>query len=916
MGPEVAAIVAAAGPEVVGLEAVGVEVVELDGDPARVVEAWDGAATVVVVDAVRSGSRPGSIHRRVVGRDPLPAPGRVASSHGLGVADAVALGRALDRLPARLVVIGVEAGDLGDGPGLSAAVAAAVPAAAAIAVDELAGGGAEPSWCVRIDGTVQGVGFRPFVARTATRLGVRGEVRNVGGGVELRALAPRAVVDHLADVVAAQAPPGAEVVSVVVTPAAPGAGAPVAEGGGDDGFRIVASAEAVGGVRRVAVDRAPCPDCAAEQDDPADRRYRYAFGSCTTCGPRSTIVSSLPYDRARTALAGFPLCLDCAAERDDPADRRYGAEALACPACGPTAALLDAEGAPVAGDPVAGAAARIAAGAIVAVKGVGGWQLACDARDAAAVAELRRRVRRPDKPLAVMVADVAAAHRWFAPTAADEALLASPAAPIVLVDDRGRLPATVAPGHHRHGVLLPASLLHRLLALEVDAPVVLTSGNRAGEPIPIDDAVALARLAGVADAFLTHDRPIVARSDDSVVMATPVPAVLRRARGCAPAPLRLARSAVPLLAVGPDLHHTFCLAADTDAVLSPHVGDLDDADTIAAWHAALDHLLELTGVTPTLVAHDRHPDMVSTRLAEDLAAVWGVPRQPVGHHHAHVAAVAAEHGLTGPVLGVALDGFGLGDDGTAWGGELLLVDGARCTRVGHLDPVPLAGGDLAARHPARMALVHAARAGVLDGACALLGLVDDEPAELLGGVSPGALVGTAAAMGGVTSSAGRLLDAVAALAGVGHSPTYEGQPAVLWEQAALRGRDDAVAVAELALRAEGDRLRLDPAPLVASVVAALTGGAAPADVAAGVHAALARSIIVAVEDRSRVTGVRDVALAGGVWANGLLAAAVSAGLRDRGLEVHRAAQVPSGDGGLALGQAWVAAARAATGAVG
>ncbi len=892
----------------------GVSLVELDGEPARVIEAWTDAPLAIVVDAGRSGGALGSVLRLegddLGGRDVArPGTGPRSSSHGLGVAQAIELGGALGRMPARLVVFAIEGQEFGPGPGLSEPVAAAVPDVVAAIVGELA---APVARRIEVTGRVQGVGFRPFVWRRARHHGISGWVRNHDGAVEVHAEGSFVALEAFCRDLNIAAPPLARVERIRDTAVEPN---------GAQGFTVVASTGigAGGEVRHLPPDSAPCCACRTELADPADRRFGYPFVNCTDCGPRFTIIEALPYDRARTSMAAFAMCERCAVEYEDPSDRRFHAEPVACPDCGPQLRLVDRAGTDVArgSDPIDAAAGLLRDGAILAVKGVGGYQLACAATDGATVAELRRRKHRPDKPLAVMVADLDAAHRLARTTVAEDELLASPAAPIVLVASLDELPAQVAPGHRRLGVMLPASPLHLVLSRAVGLPLVLTSGNRSEEPIAIDDADARERLATIADAWLTHDRRITARHDDSVsVVRVTGPVLLRRARGYAPSPVALGTAlGRPVLAVGADLGNSFCFAAGTDAFVSAHVGDLDDDATIGAWRCAVERHLELVGVRPEVVVHDAHPDLQSTRLAERLAQELGIPQFAVRHHHAHVAAVMAEHGLTGPVLGVAFDGFGLGDDGTAWGGEFLVSEPSGYRRVGHLAVVPQPGGDLAVRHPARMVLAHAEAAGCLGEALALLGLDAASPAEVLGGVRADQLLAASSSRSGApkTSSVGRLFDAVAVLCGLAHSPSYEGQPAMLLEQMALTASGCTSPIARFLVgRGESGGggkagpMVVDPAPVVAAVVHHLADGRPAAEVAAGFHAALADAVVGATASLASREGLIDVCLAGGVWANGLLVDLVVPALAGRGLRVHLARAVPPGDGGLALGQALVA----------
>jgi hydrogenase maturation protein HypF len=904
VGPAVAAAFAAEAPP-------GVTVVELDGEPARVVESWDGSPLAIVVDASRSGATPGTVSRLATGDlarrvAALPPSGPRSSSHALGVAEAVELGRVLGRLPVRLVVLAVEGVAFGPGPGLSDAVAAAVPGVVSAIVGELC---APDARLIEVTGVVQGVGFRPFVWRLAHRHGISGWVRNQEGNVEIHAEGPFVAVEAFTASLATDAPPLARVHDVREAPVE---GRRLARFTIEDSVRAEVRA---GDLRHVPPDSAPCAACRSELEDPADRRFGHPFVNCTDCGPRFTVIEALPYDRSRTSMAAFEMCERCAAEYVDPADRRFHAEPVACHDCGPQIRLVDRNGTEVvhAADAIERSATLLRAGRILAVKGVGGYQLACDATDARTVGELRRRKQRPDKPLAVMVTDLDMAHRLAGTTGAEDELLASPATPIVLVDGRDELPEAVAPGHVRLGLVLPASPLHHLLSRAAGRPLVLTSGNRSDEPIAIDDADALDRLAGIADAWLTHDRRITTRLDDSVMAwrgPSLGPVLLRRARGHAPGPLALgAALRRSVLAVGADLGNSFCLAAGREAFVSAHIGDLDDDATIEAWRLAVDRQLSLVGLRPDVVAHDAHPDLHSTRLAERLADDLGIGRFAVRHHHAHVASVIAEHGLVGPVLGLAFDGFGLGDDGTAWGGEFLVVDAADGRRVGHLAVVSQPGGDLAVRHPARMALAHADAAGCRREALGLLGLDPTVPADLLGGVDAERLLAVGASTGGVpvTSSIGRLFDAIAALCGLGTSPSYEGQPAMLLEQAARPAACADLGVVGPGFDMAGESmLVLDPAPVVRSVVADLAAGRPVVEVAAGFHRALADAVVDAACVLASREGITDVCLAGGVWANGLLVELVAPALVGRGLHVYLPSAVPPGDGGLALGQALVA----------
>jgi hydrogenase maturation protein HypF len=744
---------------------------------------------------------------------------------------------------------------------------------------------------VEVRGIVQGVGFRPFVWRLAARFGVRGWVRNGGGVVEILAEGPEDALDGFCEALSGEAPALASVESVCWRAEEP-VGLPT--------FEVDPSRDLPGGDRLVPPDAATCDACLRELFDPNDRRYRYPFINCTDCGPRFTIIEELPYDRERTSMRAFQMCADCAREYADPADRRFHAEPVACPACGPTLSLLDRAGRRRRVDPIGEAARLLAAGRIIALKGLGGFHLACDATSERTVAELRRRKRRPTKPFAVMVADLEAARRWFDPTEEEEAVLACSRAPIVLVRDRGDLAPSVAPGHRRQGAMLPSTPLHHLLLRAADGPLVMTSGNRSDEPICIDDDEALERLHGIADAFLVHDRAIVARYDDSVVRVwRGGPVVLRRARSLAPTPIELAADVVPTLGTGAELHGAFCLASGRRAYLSQHIGDLDTEEAMAAYRAALERSQTLFQVAPELVAHDLHPDFATTRFAEET----GLPRMAVQHHHAHIASVMAEHRLEGPVIGVAFDGFGLGEDGQAWGGEFLLGEPAAFERSAHLLGVALPGGDAAVREPWRIAIAHARAAGVLDRALGLLRR-DPKEVEVVLAQIEGALPTP------VTTSIGRLFDAVAALTGVCDRATYEGEPAIALEQAASGG---ATREYPFEVLSEPGGLVLDPRPLVAAVVADLARGRPAHAVAGRFHRTIAAATLEVCRALRGSSGIDRVCLSGGVFHNDLLTSDLVARLETVGFHVFLPREAPVGDGGIALGQVHVAAARLRSG---
>jgi len=731
---------------------------------------------------------------------------------------------------------------------------------------------------IRVTGVVQGVGFRPFVWRLANDLRLAGWVRNDAAGVEIHA--EGAALDSFVARLKTEAPPLARVDAITLQPIAVE---------GHAGFAIVESA---GGRVSTAIghDTATCPDCLAELFDPANRRYRHPFITCTHCGPRYTVTRRLPYDRPQTSLAPFPFCPDCQREYTDPADRRFHAETTCCPQCGPRLALLDAAGGPLEGDPIVATLALLQAGRIVAIKGLGGFHLACDARNAATVATLRERKQREEKPFAVMLGNVEVARRYAKVGAGGTALLESPERPIVLLEKYVELPG-IAPGLSEIGLMLPATPIQFLLFH--DAPelaLVMTSANPHGEPLVIGNDEALQRLTGIADAFLLHDRDIVVRCDDSVRRGA---GFVRRARGYVPRALKLPRAVPEMLAVGGWFKNTVCVTRGDEAFVSQHIGDLDNAAACGFFEESVAHLLHILDVAPEIVAHDLHPDFHSTRFAAAFAAERGIPAVGVQHHHAHIAAVCAEHGVTEPVLGLALDGVGLGTDGTAWGGELLRVHGAGCERLGHLRPLALPGGDVAAREPWRMAAAALHALGRRDE---IVGRFAAEPAA--------AMVATMLERGinsPRTSSAGRLFDAAAGLLGVRHRASFEGQAAMLLEGLAAR-QGSGVPLADGWCIADG---QLDLYPLLSHL--ARSGDKERVRAAAEFHATLAAALVDWVVVAAERTGIRTVAAAGGCLLNRLLSSALRSGLAVQGLELLEARVLPPNDGGLALGQAWVAA---------
>jgi hydrogenase maturation protein HypF len=756
---------------------------------------------------------------------------------------------------------------------------------------------------LRVTGTVQGVGFRPFVYRHAVALGLRGFVRNDSAGVLIEVEGPIAAVETLQRVLIEQPPPLARVDDVSLCALGPIAGASP-----DCVPAFVIAASEVDGAADVpvSVDTAPCAACLAEVDDPADRRYRYPFTNCTDCGPRYTIIQAVPYDRPATTMAGFTMCGNCQREYDDPLDRRFHAQPNACPACGPHVSLVGADrDLLVEGDHGLREAARLLlAGAILAIKGVGGYHLAVDATNAASVAELRRRKARDEKPFAVMVADLAQAARLVHLPAAVADLLTSPRRPIVLAlrhpNPQGPPVAEgVAPGVAELGLMLPYSPLHHLLLAEVRRPLVMTSGNRSDEPIAYTDDDAAERLGPLVDALLVHNRPIHIRCDDSVVRGRDnLIQVLRRSRGFAPEPLTLPQPAGrQLLCVGAELKSTVAVAKGRMVVASHHLGDLEHLDTYRAFLQAVDHLCGLYGVAPSAVVHDLHPEYLSTKFAHEM----DLPSIGVQHHHAHVASCLVDHHRSGPVLAVAFDGLGYGPDGTLWGGELLAADLREARRVGHLVPVALPGGPAAIREPWRMAVAWV-RQSLGHAAAAVVGRrldprADDLLALLEAGSAP------------TTTSAGRLFDAVAALA-LGRSiSTYEGQAAMALEACSTPVAPGAVAPYPITVTCDGaGEILLDPATLIAAVVDDVDRSRAGAEIAAAFHDGLAAALGEALGIATRVSGLGTVALTGGVFQNARLTHTLVTSLSEQGFEVLVHREVPPNDGGISIGQAAVGAA--------
>ncbi|MDD2914938.1 MAG: carbamoyltransferase HypF [Gallionella sp.] len=768
---------------------------------------------------------------------------------------------------------------------------------------------------IRVSGQVQGVGFRPFVYKLAHELGLSGWVRNDSEGVEIAVEGEHPQVMRLIERLQSEPPALARVEKVTHDLAQTLTGL--------HGFSIAASQ--TGKVQTgIAPDMAICPDCLAELFDPTDRRYRHPFINCIHCGPRYTLTERLPYDRANTSMAKFAQCPLCQSEYDTPTTRRFHAQPNACPWCGPSLSLFDARWQPVAtDDPVAVTAERIRAGQVVAIKGIGGFHLVCDARNAASVARLRSGKQREEKPFAVMVLNKFSATRYAALSVNESFLLESSERPIVLLHKSASCDAElpgIAAGLSGIGLMLPYTplqylLFHELLGkpdgkdwLHQSTPLalVMTSANPGGEPLVKDDAEARASLTGLADAFLTHDRDILHRCDDSVMRVTPSPArgegwgegaqfqFIRRARGYTPRRIVLPFSGPPILACGAWLKNTVCITRGNEAFVSQHIGDLDHAGARQMLAETVAYLCEILDVQPQAVAHDLHPDFYSTQFAQEYAAQHGLPLVPVQHHHAHIAAICAEHRVTEPVLGLALDGVGLGTDGGAWGGELLRVAGTDCQRLGHLAPLRMPGGDRAAREPWRMAAAVlfdlqrgdeiVRRFPMQTGAETVLGMLQRQlncPA---------------------TTSMGRLFDAAAGLLNVSEIQAYEGQAAMLLEGLAESH-------GKIAPLADGyiitDDGVLDFRPLLAT----LTDCNDAAYGAALFHATLVAGLSEWVRHAAEKCEINNIALGGGCFLNSVLSQALTEGLSAHNFNVLAAQQLPPNDGGISLGQASIAMQR-------
>jgi hydrogenase maturation protein HypF len=748
---------------------------------------------------------------------------------------------------------------------------------------------------IRVRGVVQGVGFRPFVYRLACDYNLKGWVRNTSGSVEIEVEGRREAVQNFLRDLQAKAPPMAHIEKVETTfhPAK-----------GYTEFQIGESLSQEGQYQLVSPDIATCNDCRKEIFSPTDRRFRYPFTNCTNCGPRFTIIKDIPYDRPKTTMRKFKMCPQCQREYADPLNRRFHAQPNACPKCGPSLELLDGKGKPVdSGDVIKAASQLLKEGKILALKGLGGFHLACDATSEEAINTLRARKRRRAKPLAVMISTIEEIEKHCLVSPEEKKLLKSPQCPIVLLrwkHDLSNISPAVAPNLKYLGAMLPYTPLHHLLLAETGLPLVMTSGNISEEPIAKDNDEALVRLKGIADYFLVHNRDIYARYDDSVYMVEGTPQVIRRARSYAPYPVFLPFKSKQILACGAELKNTFCLTKDEHAFLSQHIGDMENEETLEHFENTIGLYEKLFRVEPEIIAYDMHPEYLATKYALQLGSKLGLSLVPVQHHHAHIVSCLVDNRVEGPVIGVAFDGTGYGTDGAIWGGEFLLADYQDFTRVGHLEYVPLPGGEAAIKKPYRMALGYLysflGENFPLDGL-----LLKVSPAEL-------EIIKQQIRRGvncPLTSSAGRLFDAVSALAGVRQEIDYEAQAAIELEMLPPDEVSKAKSYPFSIVEQEGMRV-VKPGELLLAVVQDVRNQTPVPTISLKFHHTVAQIIAEVCKLIARDTGVNQVALGGGVFQNRLLLRLAAAALREKGFNVLTHHLVPCNDGGISLGQAVIA----------
>jgi hydrogenase maturation protein HypF len=745
---------------------------------------------------------------------------------------------------------------------------------------------------ITVEGVVQGVGFRPFVYGLAVKNGLAGFVLNDSAGVTIELEGEPPALERFLTYLREQPPPLARIENVDCRPI------PLK---GEAAFNIVGSQGEDEHSVLLSPDTPTCDDCLKELFDPSDRRYHYPFINCTNCGPRFTIIKDVPYDRERTTMVVFEMCGDCAREFHDPADRRFHAQPNACPQCGPQVRLLDAHGhETLDGDPIFHAAQLLRQGAVLAVKGLGGYHLACNALDDNAVKRLRAKKHREDKPFAVMAGNLNAVKQLCLVSNEEEIMLRSRQRPIVLLRKREKIQIAdaVAPAHRHLGLMLPYTPLHYLLLADADVPLVMTSGNLSEEPIAYKDDDALSRLGMIADCFLVHDREIHMRCDDSVARTIgKQQSLIRRARGYMPQPISMAVPFVqPVLACGAHLKNTFCLGKGRRAFMSHHIGDLENYETLNSFVNTIEHCKNLFDIEPSVIAHDLHPQYLSTKYA---LGVDGLTKIGVQHHHAHIASCMAEHGLEGPVIGVAFDGLGYGGDGTIWGGEFLLARLSGYERRAHLRAVPLAGGDRAIREPWRMAVSYLREAFGTDPIS--LGLpgwdvIPEKKIEIVTSMMQRGLNTIP------TSSCGRLFDAVASIMGLRHEANYEGQAAIELEMAVLEGISESYPF-EIGANSPWE---IDMRPAIERFVQEVQTKFSVGLMAAKFHNTVAAVIIEVCRRLRETDGLSLVCLSGGTFQNVYLLEQLVPALRDHGFAVYINRKVPTNDGGIALGQAAVA----------
>ena len=751
---------------------------------------------------------------------------------------------------------------------------------------------------IKVNGVVQGVGFRPFVYRIAHEHGVTGWVRNTSGNVEIEVEGTGRGVDKFVAALRSEAPPLARIDHVDVVSCSLQ---------GYSGFEIRESLGQAGEYQLVSPDIATCDDCRREIFTPGDRRYRYPFTNCTNCGPRFTIIDDIPYDRVNTTMRKFRMCKLCRREYDDPLNRRFHAQPNACPDCGPRLSLVDDKGDPVACDnPLAASAGLLRAGKILAIRGLGGFQLACDATNVKAVKLLRKRKRRPSKPFAVMFPSVEEIEKHCLVSKKEKGLLSSPEAPIVLVkwkQDESNVASAVADKLNYLGAMLPYTPLHHLFMSDAGLPLVMTSGNLSEEPIAKDNDEALRRLGGIADYFLLHDRDIYARYDDSVCIVEREPQIVRRARGYAPYPIRLGFDATQVLACGAELKNTFCLTNGRHAFVSQHIGDMENAETLEHYENTVELYKKLFRVEPEVIAHDMHPEYLATKYAHRVAESSKLRLVQVQHHHAHIVSCMTDNGVNEPVIGVALDGTGYGTDGAIWGGEFLVAEPGRFDRVGHLEYVPLLGGEAAIKKPYRMGLSYIwSTLGwdfPLDGLP--IGKLGSSELKLLKQQLKRGLNCPP------TSSAGRLFDAVSAITGICAEISYEAQAAIELEMVAEEARRSHSSKIYPFEIVERNGLRVVKlAKLIAAIIEDVRGDVPTSRISLKYHRTMAQVVREMCLAISEDTGIRMVALSGGVFQNRLLMRLTVALLEADGFKVLTHRDVPCNDGGISLGQAVIA----------